>query len=414
MVSVSVISHEEKLLPQCFSANDQMTCKFRLIVIKSYYRHYRTLTNQNEWWPTFLYSTSSSGAGFYRDPWFWLTVSEALDCMPSDSQPADYSVSSRTMSSNNSQPPILENTLERRTLSVKIAESAVLVAINMLTLLGNSIVCAVVYRRAVLRTIANMFIVALAVTDILMALTVMPMSLGAQIVGYWPFGELACQIQGFSLYLLTFQSLQIITLTVINRNIYVTRSALHKRIFTRRITLAVILCTVLLSAVVVGSLTLSLSTRFGFHPGKVFCSVLLPTLALSYQFTIVFAIFFVVLPAIVITICYVRILATVRRNNREFERCRGRHDSRSILSRKEGKITWIILVIILGFALCWLPCVAIDVIDTNRMYYLPRQVYLFYTYLGYTSAMISPWIYGGMDKLVRKEMCSLCRGWNVN
>ena len=311
------------------------------------------------------------------------------------------------MSKNNSQQLALENLLSSRSLGLKITEFAILFVIDVLALIGNVLICVAVYRRAELRTTANTFIVALAVTYILMALLPMPLSLGALAVDAWPFGELVCQLQGFMIYLLVFQSLQLITLTAINRNFHVMRSTLHKRIFTPKKTWLMIILTIVFSAILMGTPTLILSTYFAFHPGKAFCSVSVPSLQNGFIFTAVFGTFFVVIPTIVITACYVRVLRAIRHHRREFEAARGKYDSGSILSREEIKVSRIVFVIILGFSFCWIPCVIIDIMDTIQTAYLPRQVYLLYTYLDYTSSMINPWIYGGMNKLVRKEMFSL-------
>lgn len=304
-----------------------------------------------------------------------------------------------------------ENMLGSRHLALKIVEISLLFVINILSLGGNLLVCITVYRRPVLRTITNMFIVALCVTDILVASVPMPLTLGALMMDYWPFGELVCQIQGFSIHLLIFQSLQIITLTATNRNLNVVRPWLYKRFFTKRKTLFIIMAVSLLTSAIMGSLVLSLSSRYVFHPGKAICTMTFATLQQSLQFTIIFSVFFVAFPTIIIFACYVRVLHTIRTHGREYEATRGEHDSRSILSREEVKLSKIVFVIILGFAFCWVPCVIIDIIDTTRTKWFPREVYLFYTFLAYTSAVLNPWIYGFMNKMVRKEMYFLlaCR-----
>ena len=306
-----------------------------------------------------------------------------------------------------------KNMLGSRHLALKILEIALLFLITVLSLGGNLLVCITVYRRPVLRTITNMFIVALCVTDILLASVAMPLTIGALMMDYWPFGELVCQIQGFSIYLLVFQSLQIITLTATNRNLNVVRPWLYKRFFTKRKTLLIIMAVILLTAVIMGTLVVSLSSRYVFHPGKAICVMTFASLQQSLRYTIIFSVFFVAFPTIVIFTCYVTVLHTIRTHSREYEATRGEHDSRSILNREEVKLSKIVLVIILGFAFCWVPCVIIDIIDTTQTEWFPRQVYLFYTFLAYTSAVLNPWIYGFMNKMVRKEMyfilvCRFC------
>ena len=308
---------------------------------------------------------------------------------------------------NVSLDTVPENTLGSRHLAVKIVEICVLLIINVLSLGGNVLVCITVYRKKVLRTITNMFIIALCVADILLACVAMPLTLASLIMDRWPFGDLICQIQGFCIHLLVFLSLQIITLTATNRNLNVVRPWLYKRIFTRWKTLLLILAVSLLTAVVMGILVVSLSSRYVFHPGKVICVMTFPSIHQSLRFTIAFSLLFVAFPAVIIFACYVRVLQTIRTHRREYEATRGEHDSKSILSRQEVKLSKLVFIIILGFSFCWIPCVIIDITDTTRKEWFPRQIYFFYTCLAYTSAVLNPWIYGFMNKLVRREMSFL-------
>uniref|UniRef100_A0A3Q1JCQ4 D(1B) dopamine receptor n=1 Tax=Anabas testudineus TaxID=64144 RepID=A0A3Q1JCQ4_ANATE len=68
------------------------------------------------------------------------------------------------------------------------------------TLLGNFTVCAAVYRYRHLRSkVTNIFIVSLALSDLLVAVLVMPWKAVAEVAGFWPFGGfcktwLACDI----------------------------------------------------------------------------------------------------------------------------------------------------------------------------------------------------------------------------
>ncbi|XP_029008217.1 D(1) dopamine receptor-like [Betta splendens] len=76
----------------------------------------------------------------------------------------------------------------------------VLALLIVWTLLGNFTVCAAVYRYRHLRAkVTNVFIVSLALSDLLVAVLVMPWKAVAEVAGFWPFGGfcktwLACDI----------------------------------------------------------------------------------------------------------------------------------------------------------------------------------------------------------------------------
>lgn len=66
--------------------------------------------------------------------------------------------------------------------------------ITMWTIFGNSLVWVALYRFPKLRSISNCLIGNLAMSDLLLALTVLPISLGHDLLGYWVFGDIMCRI----------------------------------------------------------------------------------------------------------------------------------------------------------------------------------------------------------------------------
>nr|CAA06542.1 dopamine D1x receptor [Myxine glutinosa] len=85
-------------------------------------------------------------------------------------------------------------------VSGQIITGCCLGALIVGTLLGNSLVCAAVGRFRHLRSkVTNLFVISLAVSDLLVALVVMPWKAVAQVAGFWPFGAfcsswVACDI----------------------------------------------------------------------------------------------------------------------------------------------------------------------------------------------------------------------------
>ncbi|NXR60698.1 DRD5 protein, partial [Rhadina sibilatrix] len=67
--------------------------------------------------------------------------------------------------------------------------AACLSLLILCTLLGNSLVCAAVLRFPHLRSkVTNLFVVSLAVSDLLVAVLVMPWRAASDVLGFWPFG----------------------------------------------------------------------------------------------------------------------------------------------------------------------------------------------------------------------------------
>ena len=55
----------------------------------------------------------------------------------------------------------MEGTLESRSTALKVVEAGAMIALNIISLLGNILVCLSVYRNNRLRTTTNLYIIAL-------------------------------------------------------------------------------------------------------------------------------------------------------------------------------------------------------------------------------------------------------------
>lgn len=75
-----------------------------------------------------------------------------------------------------------------------VAAGSLLSLLVLWTLLGNGLVCAAIVGCRHLRAkVTNLFLASLAVSDLLVALLVMPWKAAAEVAGYWPFGAAFCR-----------------------------------------------------------------------------------------------------------------------------------------------------------------------------------------------------------------------------
>ena len=123
---------------------------------------------------------------------------------------------------------------------------------------------------------------------------------------------------------------------------------------------------------------------------------------------------YILIPLIVIVTCYTRVFIAVRKHNRAtFQQSRihpqreqpATHMSGTLrLSVDEVNITYMLLVVVIGFITCWIPVMVIDIIDfVNADWKLKRQVYVSYTCFGFASTSLNPVIYGIMNRSFRAE-----------
>ena len=64
-----------------------------------------------------------------------------------------------------------------------------MIIFNVLSLTGNIMVCIAVCKNTRLRTTTNLYIIALALSDLMSGVFLMPFSLGVLITGEWVYGR---------------------------------------------------------------------------------------------------------------------------------------------------------------------------------------------------------------------------------
>ena len=121
----------------------------------------------------------------------------------------------KSMSEKNMSP--LSEELSNRELLWVICETAAYLLVILVALVGNSLVLLAMYRNSRLRTVPNYLIATVALSDIFLQLHCCPQSISVAIVGRWPFNDYFCQAQGYFVAFFACASLQIVTLTAINR-----------------------------------------------------------------------------------------------------------------------------------------------------------------------------------------------------
>ncbi|KAJ7365608.1 Melatonin- receptor [Desmophyllum pertusum] len=246
-----------------------------------------------------------------------------------------------------------------------------------------------------------MFVVALAVSDILMSTCCMPFSVVTSFRGKWVFGETFCRLHGFGVMTFGLASLLTMGIIAVSRYFCVVKPEKYIVLFKKQRTLiyiAVVWCTALIGSVP----PLILKHGHGameFQPGKALC---LYPFDSNIAYTIFIECVYIGTPFTFITICYAKVFYTVSRSNRVFSQENNPQLLRANV--EEAKVTKTLAAVMVGFACCWIPVAIIDYIDAARGEpTLARQAYLTYGCLIYLSSTINPFIYGATNKNFRRE-----------
>ncbi|KAL1267209.1 hypothetical protein QQF64_002884 [Cirrhinus molitorella] len=84
----------------------------------------------------------------------------------------------------------------QHTLSTAALFTLAYLFIFLLCLMGNGLVCAIVLRNRHMRTVTNIFILNLAVSDLLVGIFCIPTTLVDNLITGWPFSNTICKLSG--------------------------------------------------------------------------------------------------------------------------------------------------------------------------------------------------------------------------
>ena len=293
-------------------------------------------------------------------------------------------------------------------LSVKLAtrskplewtEAVLFAVINVVAFFGNFLTCYAVYRNRRLRTLPNMFVIALGVSDILMSIFCMPFTVVTLFHGRWMFGESFCRFHGFGVLTFEIVSLQTMGLIAVSRYFCVVKPEKYAVLFKKQRALLYIV--VVWCVALVGSVPpfLVKNSQFKFQPGKAMC---LCAFEGNIAYTVFIECAYFAAPLIIITICYVKVFWTVSKSNRLLSNANDLQQLRANV--KEAIVTKTLAAVMVGFICCWLPVSVMDNIDAARgEHTFPRPAYITYAFLAYLSSTINPFIYAATNMKLRRE-----------
>ena len=297
--------------------------------------------------------------------------------------------------------------LESRSTALKVVEAEAMIALNIAWLLGNILVCLSVYRNNRLRTTTNLYIIALAVSDLIAATLVMPPATGVLITGRWPFGETACQIHAYFSLCAVYVSPVTMGLTALNRYTRTCKSDQQYNLFfskkKSRIFLGSAWTFVALYILIPRVTGLQ---DFHFVPSYAAClNRHLSNFEKMVHYFVVLGLFFV-LPLAVTIFSYRKVLKKIQEHNTGT--AQSLRINNETVTSNEIRLSKSLFVVVFAFMLCWVPAWFITILTRlvfgNKM---PRNVQLLCTFFLNISNAINPFIYAGMNPVFRREFRKL-------
>ncbi|XP_005380489.1 PREDICTED: melatonin receptor type 1B [Chinchilla lanigera] len=275
--------------------------------------------------------------------------------------------------------------------------AAVLVVTTAVDVVGNLLVVLSVLTNRRLRNAGNLFLVSLALADLVVAFYPYPLTLLAIFYDGWALGEAHCKASAFVMGLSVIGSVFNITAIAINRYCYICHSVAYHRI-CRHWHVPVYISLIWLLTLValvpnffVGSLE---------YDPRIYSCTFIQTA--SAQYTMAVVVIHFLLPIAVVIFCYLRIWVLVlqarRKAKSENKLCIRPSDVRSFLT---------MFVVFVIFAICWAPlnCIGLVVaINPEQMApQIPEGLFVTSYFLAYFNSCLNAIIYGLLNQNFRRE-----------
>ena len=234
--------------------------------------------------------------------------------------------------------------LKSRSKEKVILETGVFVLILLFLFVGNVLTLLAMILNPRMRTIPNMFVASLAVSDAsFRVFMVCPLGVPVSLLSQWPFDHTTYQYQGYITIALSVASIHTMALMAVNRYYRIVKPSKYRRYFTKKRAMVMILVAWLYSMLVPFPYVLS-GHKMIFQPAKFICFLNIDTTGLrSFE-----------------TILEFRIFKTVRSHNNNFHLSRRGINAVNV---EEVKVARTLFVIVVLFTLCWAPVVVIDIRD---------------------------------------------------
>ena len=296
----------------------------------------------------------------------------------------------------------MADALGNRSFFLTSLEVFFLVILNFLSLTGNIMVCIAVYKNTRLRRKTSLYIIALAVSDLMSALFVMPLTLGVLITGEWVYGPVICYFHSFFDGFVVYVSPVTMGLTAFDRYMRICKSEQqYKKFFSPRKSRTWMACAWFFIACYSVVPKLAGLQDYEFVPGYAICAVAhLSESGKIIHYTIVLSLF--LLTSLITTIfSYIKVAKMIRQHNAVMS---SKIHTAASITAQELKLSKSLFVVVFAFMICWIPFWVIVVVGRFHVVEkMPRNIDLLTSFFIYLSNTINPFIYAGMNPIFKSE-----------
>lgn len=287
---------------------------------------------------------------------------------------------------------------------VQAAFCVMYIAIFIIGIFGNVLVCYVVFRNKAMHTVTNFFITNLALSDILLCILAVPFTPLYTFLERWIFGKALCHLvayaQGVSVYISTLT----LTAIAVDRFIVIIYPFRHRMKLSTCVLIITSIWVVSLLLTLPYGLYVALNKDYDPNPNNYYCEEDWPSENTRKVYGTITVILQFFLPFLMISLCYV--LVSVRLNDRAKAKVGTKSSKKEEADRDRKKRTNRMLISMVAvFGLSWLPLNSVNIF--NDFYETKDDFYTLLFFIAHCIAMSStcynPFLYAWLNENFRKE-----------
>ncbi|XP_072899428.1 G-protein coupled receptor 83-like [Hemitrygon akajei] len=279
--------------------------------------------------------------------------------------------------------------------------------IIVISLFGNVLVCQVVIKNKRMHSATSLFIVNLAVSDIMITLLNTPFTLVRFVNSTWVFGTVMCHISRFAQYCSLHVSTLTLTAIALDRH-QVIMHPLKARMSTAKGVLYISVIWIMASCFSLPHAIYQKLFKFEYSKEKIrsLCVPNFPEPADLFWKYLDLATFMMlyVLPLLIITVTYTTVAKKLWFRNAIGDVTTEQYFAHR---RKKKKTIKMLMLVVVVFAVCWFPLNCYVVLVSSQIIHTNNALYFAFHWFALSSTCYNPFIYCWLNESFRLELKSL-------
>ncbi|KFP25156.1 Neuropeptide FF receptor 2, partial [Colius striatus] len=288
--------------------------------------------------------------------------------------------------------------------------------IFLLCMAGNGVVCFIVLRSKHMRTVTNLFILNLAVSDLLVGIFCMPTTLLDNIIAGWPFGSLICKMSGMVQGISVSASVFTLVAIAVDRFRCIVYPFKQKLTISTAVAIIAVIWTLAVVIMCPSAVMLQVQEEkhfrvilgYGNETRSVYwCREHWPDPRMRKIYTTVLFANIYLAPLSLIVVMYARISIALS-NTAMHVVGKHRQEHQHSVSKKKQKVIKMLIIVALLFTLSWLPLWTLMMLsDYANLSDIQLQIINIYIYpvahwLAFFNSSVNPIIYGFFNENFRR------------